>query len=285
MPTSTPTKPRSGAQKAHEIDTRQFPWVLGTVKLKQCIVAEYQRPLTDFADEIESEFDPALVGTLCVSRRSANKFALIDGQTRHAAMTRLGIDEWSAVIYEDLKPSQEAALFYKFQTKRRNMLSQNVFKAKVFAEEPQAVAINKVVEDCGFFVGNPANGNGSIPATGSLTFVYQGTVSGKRGAKTADPDLLRDTLTVIRNAWPSLPLTAKSASMIKGLGWFLARNPDGSTPRDAEVDLDRLEQRLSKTTPSDLARKADMMREAKGMSGNAPAYMAEAIDAQYRKRG
>lgn len=284
MPTSTATKPATNNAKAHEIDTRQFPWVLGTVKLKHCIIAEYQRPLTNFADEIEGDFDPALVGTLCVSRRSATKFALIDGQTRHEAMTRLSIDEWSAVIYEGLTPAQEAALFYKFQTKRRNMLSQNVFKAKVYAEEPQAVAINKVVEDCGFFIGNPVNGGGSIPATGALTFVYQGTVSGKRGEQTEDPDLLRDTLMVIKNAWPQLPLTAKSAAMIKGLGWYLARDHDGG-PRDVDVDLDRLEQRLAKTTPSDLARKADMMREAKGMSGNAPAYMAEAIDAQYRKRG
>lgn len=284
MPASTAAKPKPSEQKVHEIDTRQLPFVYEIVKIDHLFTDEYQRPLTNFADEIENDFDPALVGTIAASRRSKTKLAVIDGQTRVEAMRRLGLAEVAAIVYQDITPAQEAALFYKFQTKRRNMLSQNVFKAKVFAEEPQAVAINKVVEEEGFFIGNPTNGNGSIPATGALQFVYQGTVSGKRGEKNEDPQLLHDTLRVIKKAWPALPLNAKSRLMITGLGWFLARESDG-TVRTTEIDEERLVNRLSKTTPSDLARKAEMMREARGMSGKAPAYMAEAIDAQYRKRG
>lgn len=265
-------------------DNGHAPYRFEIVPLKHMIVDAYQRPLTSFVEKIEENYDPALIGTLCVSERSKTKFALIDGQTRAEGMKRKGETEAPCIVYSGLSLQQEAQLFAKFQTERRGMTSASRFKAEVIAGDPTAVAIEAVLEGQQFFVDHNSNEPGALRAVAALEYVYRGTMDRRfKGGQHADPDLLADTLTIIREAWPKLPDTAKSAVMIRGIGWYLARNPDGK-PRTSELDIDRLVERLSKVTPSDLAKRADALREGRGMSGNSPSYMAEAIDAQYKKR-
>lgn len=263
-----------------------LPYRFEVVPLKHMIVDAYQRPLTSFVDKIVHNFDPALVGTLCLSERSRTKFAVIDGQTRAEGMKRLGLVVAPAIVYVNLTRQQEAALFAKFQTERRGMTSATRFKAQVIAGDTHAGIIDAIVKDCGFAVNHSSEPN-ALKAVAAMEFVYWGTFGRKGKSVQPDPDLLRDTLYVIRQAWPKLPDTAKSAVMIRGLGFFLAREPGSGfrLDRTSEVNIDRLVQRLGRVTPSDLAKRAEALREGRGMSGNSPAYMAEAIEAQYRKQG
>lgn len=261
-----------------------LPYRFEIVPLKHMIVDAYQRPLTSFVEKIENDYNPALVGTLVLSERSKTRYALIDGQTRAEGMKRVQETEAPCIVFEGLTLQQEAQLFAKFQTERRGMTSASRFKAEVIAKDPTAVAIEKVLADCGFFVDHNSNEPGAMRAVAALEYVYRGTMDRRfKGGQHADPELLADTLETIKGAWPRLPDTAKSAVMIRGMAWYIARDPDGK-PRSTDLDLDRLVERLSKVTPSDLAKRAEALREGRGMTGNSPSYMAEAIDAQYKKR-
>lgn len=291
--TSKPAKTSSTSSRSTRStssSTSALPYRFEIVDLKYLITDAYQRPLTTFVDKIEKNFDPALVGTVCLSERSKREYAVIDGQTRAEGMRRIGITSVPAIVYENLTRQQEAALFSKFQTERRGMTSSSLFKARVIAGNETAAAINEIVEACGFRVdqnikSSADNINNAIAGTAALEFAYKGTRT--KASTTEDPELLRDTLEVIRGAWPKLPENAKSATMIKGIAWFLARNPSDNEPREQrsqEIDMDRLVTKLAKVTPSDLARRADALREGRGMTGKSPAYLAEAIDASYRRR-
>lgn len=269
--------------------TNGLPYRFEVVDLKHLVTDAYQRPLTTFVDKIEKNFDPALVGTVCLSERTKTKYAVIDGQTRAEGMKRLGMAKVPAIVYTGLTREQEAALFAKFQTERRGMTSSSLFKAKVISGDKTAIAINEIVEDAGFRVdpnvkSSPGNVNNAIAATAALEFVYKGTFGRRGGAGKPDPELLRDTLDVVKAAWPKLPETAKGATMLRGLAWFLARNLNTGKERTEMIDTDKLVTKLSKVTPSDLASRGEKLREARGMSGNSPAYLAEAIDSVYRKR-
>lgn len=261
------------------------PYRFAILPLKQMIVDAYQRPLTTFVERIEQNYDPALVGTLCVSERSKSRYALIDGQTRAEGMKRVGETEAPCIVYEKLTLAEEARLFAKFQTERRGMTSASRFKAQVIAQDETAVAIDRVLSEHGFVI-DASPGTNAIRAVAAVEFVFRGTFDRRyKGGAFTDPGLLGDTLEIIREAWPRLPDTAKSAPMIRGLGWYLARTADGERRTDKDViDLDRLVDRLAKVTPSDLAKRAEALREGRGMGGKSPAYFAEAIEAQYRKR-
>lgn len=265
-------------------DNGHLPYRFEIVPLRHMIVDAYQRPLTTFVEKIQAEYDPALIGTLCVSERSKTKFALIDGQTRAEGMKRVGETDAPCIVYSNLSLQQEAQLFSKFQTERRGMTSASRFKAQIIAKDETAVKIAEVLATEGFFVDHNSTEPGALRAVAALEYVYRGTMDKRfKGGQHADPELLADVLGTIKASWPKLPDTAKSAAMIRGVGWYMARDLDGK-PRTSDLDVDRLIDRLGKVTPSDLGKRAEALREGRGMSGNSPSYMAEAIEAQYRKR-
>lgn len=262
-----------------EIDVAGLPYRFAIVPLKHLFTDAYQRPLTSFVEKIESHFNPALVGTLAVSERSKTKFAVIDGQTRAEGMRRAGKTEAPCLVYHGLSQAEEAALFSLFQTERRGMTSANRFNAQVVAKDPTALAINEILEGLGFEIGVSSARN-VIGAVAAVEYCYHGARTGLAAKKIANAELLVKVLETIKGAWPTLPDTAKSAQMIRGLGFFLANQ--GKDLSDANIA--RLVARLSKVQPSELATRAQQLREGRGMSANSPAYLAEAIEAQYRKQ-
>lgn len=246
------------------------------VPLSKTFVGKYQRKLTSFVKRIETHFEPALVGTLTLSKRSNGKYALIDGQTRAEGMKRNGIEAWVAVVYYGLSLEREAELFALFQTERRAMTSSDRFKAQVVAKDPTALAIMEVLAPLGFFVENNDTSPGALKAIAAVEYVFHGAAVGQAAKKVQDPELLRDTMEVIRGAWPRLPDTAKSRIIIQGIGYFLATTDN--------VDLEKLALRLGKLAPSAIAKRAEALREGEGVSGKSPAHTAQAIAAQYRSR-
>lgn len=258
-----------------EVSGSDFPFTYEVLPLKQLIVDTYQRPLTSFVQRIVKAFDPALIGTIIVSKRSAKSYAIIDGQTRVEGMKEVGLKDAPCLVYVGLTPAQEADLFAKFQTERRGMHSASRFNAEVLAGREHAVAVNDIVEECGFKVNTTLNGDSRhIAAVAALEFAYWGARTGK--GKEPDPELLAQTLLLIKKTWPKLPELARGALIIRGLAYFLSNNPD--------VDEEKFAAKLSKVQPSELGKRAQALKEGRGMTGQSPALMAEAIENLYRKR-
>lgn len=254
-----------------------WPYRFEIVPIENLTIDDYQRPLTTFVEKIVANFSPALVGTLCVSERSKTKFAVIDGQTRAEGMRRLGMTEVPCLVYHDLTREQEAQLFVRIQRERRGVTSSARFKAEVISGDPSAMEINKLVEAQGFLIDQNVKSANAISAVAALEFVYHGARAGKKAKQDRHPDLLVTVLETIKGAWPKLPETAKNAYIIRGLGYYFVNEGKG-------VDREKLVTKLSKISPSALAKRAENLRDGEGMTGMSPAYMSRAIEAQYRKQ-
>lgn len=270
--TEAPVRGGNGAAP----DMAKWPYRFEVVAIKYLFIAEYQRPLTSFVEEIERDYNPALVGTLCVSERSKTRFAVIDGQTRAEGMKRRGETMAPCLVYFGLEPADEAALFALFQTKRRGMTSGSRFLAQVYAKDPHAVEINDVVQGLGFQITAGGTAPQGINAVAALEYVFHGARVGKKAKQTRDPELLAKVLETIKAAWPTLPETSKHSSIIRGLGFYF-------TNQGRNADLERLSLRLNKVTPTSLAKRAQSLREGEGSTQNSPAFMARAIEAQYHR--
>lgn len=256
---------------------KDYPYEFAVVPLKHMFTDKYQRKLTTFADTIAKKWNPALVGTVVLSKRSATKYALIDGQTRAAGAKENAVKALPALVYEGLSLQQEAELFALFQTQRRGMHSADRFKAEVIAGHEPAVTIDRIVREAGYVVGNNhSEQHGAvITAPAALEYVYRGAVDARAKSKPS-AELLERTLRIITEAWPDRPETARNAIIIRGVGLFLSKA--------GRIDEERLAQRLGKVKPSEIAKRAQALREGRGISGTNPRETAEAIESQYARR-
>lgn len=222
------------------------------------IDADYQRPLTSFVDEVTRDYDPAKVGTLLVSARDDERFAVFDGQTRMEAMKRNGEPDAPCLVYSGLTPEQEAQLFADLVTKRRGTAAYLRFRAELRAGKPQAVAIAEIVEAAGLDLGLVEKPN-TVRAVAALENVYR-----------RDPDLLPLVLNTITAAWPDPTTDARlTGDIVRGLAVFLQR--------ESNVRLETLVQRLAGVTPMMIRHRANALKEGSGSGGGSPGYMADAI--------
>jgi hypothetical protein len=287
MATATRARKSAATVEEDEAEKAGLDWpfryeVLPLAKLR--VDEEYQRPLTTFVKKIEANYDPAMVQTLIVSEREDGKwYAVIDGQTRMTAMRNRNLTHAPCVVYVGMNQGQEAALFAKFQTERRGMTSASRFRAQVIAKDLNASVIDALVKDCGYYIDqNDTHDDGrNIRAVGALEFVFWNCSGSRRpraDMSNANPELLKRTLRIIQSAWPPPHPNALSATMIRGIGQYL---------RDygSRIEDDKLVARLKKLQPSELARRAEQLREGRGMEGNSPVYLAEALASEYGRRG
>ncbi len=257
-----------------------FPYRFEVVDLTTTFVDTlYQRNLTSLAEDIGDNFNPALVGTLIFSERSGDKaapkgkhdepYATVDGQTRREGALRAGVKELPGLIYIGLNRQDEAALFSLLQRKRRNMMTHERFKASLVAKEEEAMGIARILRRYGYEVGPRGNSQAkTIQAVAALEVTYR-----------KSPDLLEDVVNIIDKAWGGSDADTRdafSAEMIRGLARALQS--------DTIDDDNRLLKRLAATSPLRLKMNADHYRAARGGSGNASVYMAEAILGTYSSR-
>lgn len=241
------------------------------VPLALCFVdEEYQRPLTAFVARIRERFNPGLVGTFILSYRDSGeyegKYALVDGQTRWAAMQALGLEYAPALVHRGLAQADEAKLFSDLQYERQNIASYYHFRADLVAKQPEAMAIQKIVEQTGYETGV---GGQAINAVVALRAVYrQGAEQGKPG------ETLERTLTVLREAWSDRIMP--NAEMIRGMAWFFRRHED--------ADDERLARRLSVMTLDDARTRAIAQKQAMGRGSGSAMYMGMALEHIYRGR-
>lgn len=267
-----------------------WPFYPDVVQLSRCKRFEYQREPSSVALDVERDFKPELAGTLMLSKRSNVLYAIVDGGTRHQGMTKRGMKEWLAIVFEGLTPQDEARMFADLVRRRRGMHSAESYNAELFAGDPITVAINDIITDLGFTVGKGSNKPEIIAAPAALRSIFLGCTTGKKAEAQAlarieanedseYAELLTMTLELIKASFPDLDKTAKGRVMLLGLATFLLQN-------DMDVDQEKLVLRLSHTTPPSLWQ--DAQDAAKGkrqtVTSDKPGWMAHAIGTLYNQR-
>jgi hypothetical protein len=275
--------PMRGREAVPTPDMSGWPYYFDLLALDKLDTAAYQRPLTPIAKRIERKFNMKLVGVIYASTRSAGRYAVMDGQNRAAGMRALGLLEIPALVFPGLTLEDEAELFSLLQTERQGLSSADRFRADVIRKEPHALGIMEVMEGLGFFPAAAKNRTaGAISAMTAVEFVWHGCSRGDAAKQSEHPELLAKTLEVIKDSWPRRPVTATSAVMIKGLGYFLSETDPAFAKK---IDTERLVNRLQRVDPpSKLLDAARLLRDGKGESGSSPTHMAEAIHFRYKGR-
>jgi len=170
------------------------------------------------------DFSEAAAGVLMVSHRySLDRYVLMDGGHRCAAMRLSGYTEALCSVYEYLSIENEAAIWVLCNRFRKNPTALEMFKAALVEKQPQAIAINEAAKEAGCIIpdGLKAGQHRSpnvINAVGALQAVYR--LGGKAG--------VRDTLVLLLTTWPD-DRDATMGNMISGMAMFLSKYRDDIT--------------------------------------------------------
>lgn len=226
----------------------------------------YQRPVSHFADQIVGDWNPMQVGALIVAERADGTFAVVDGQHRLAAARTIGERFLPCVVLREITLEQEAELFAKLQTERRNVRPTQRFRAEVVAGKPRAVFIARELERRDIELtqtsGRMASAN-SLAAIAALESVYD-----------RDPDTLVEVLDLLVAAWPQT--RGRFANeLIRGVAAFLFAHPQADRPR--------LLRALEESTPEEIGERSTNLRKGVGMGGASAVYTRRVIEALYNK--
>lgn len=279
MATATQKPPRPAQRRAPSAKKKTdaeilaelgFPYRFGAIALDEMFVDhEYQRPLTAFVSRIRDNFNPLLVGTLILSLRGDDdpveeyrgRYALVDGQTRWSAMQNIGLSHAPAIVIPGMTQATEAKLFSDLQYERQNIASYYHFRADLVAGNPEALAVQKIVEQCGYTTGTASAT--AISAVVALRVVYR-----------QGPDVLERTLTALKTAWGDEVMPDGAA--LRGMAMFFRWNP--------EADDERLARRLQLVPVAQLRNRASAVREASGGKTTATKWTAKALEFIYQNK-
>lgn len=238
----------------------------------------YQRPIKPNQIRwIINHYDEVAFGRLLVAMRvvKARKgteydqetYWVIDGQQRLNAAKALGMKKVSCLVFESHGIDHEAKVFKQINTNRTAVRAVEVFKADLTANDETAVAINNVVRSCGFSIGNGGLNKPwyEVASVVALTSLY------KRGG----PDLLKDTLTLLKDVWDG-ERGCTNNFVIRGVATFMVR-------MEGKYDRKRLVNKLTKHTPESIVRLISDYRKILGGNSTAPVAVAEVICSIYNK--
>ena len=209
----------------------------------------YQRDLiADVVENIADNWDARACGAILVVERENGELFIVDGQHRTAGAVRAGKTHIRAQVVQGLSPDLEARLRLKGNYKRTDRIYE-VFRARVFANDPVALLMKSTVEEFDSkinFVPDMAQGLNSI---GTIEALY----------KLDAGETLRATLGLIKGAWGELTPTTGSSSILKAVAWFLHRHGE-----ELGYQYDRLTERLRTEGPAALGRMARNQKAAMG---------------------
>jgi hypothetical protein len=155
----------------------------------------YQRPLTlRKLKEITENFEPSAITALIVSKRSDGQFAIIDGQHRFKAGTKIGLKTFNCEVHHELSIADEASLFYKINVKRGAVPMGMQFKALLEADNKDVIKIKHIVESHGFEIlytsGQSTAVDNKLTCASELQKIYN-----------VSPEHLDLVLSILRAAW------------------------------------------------------------------------------------
>lgn len=216
-----------------------------------------------------AEFDPRLLGVIDVSSRDGGfRFAILDGQHRHALLLEVSGADTPIVcqVYEGLSVDDEARLFHEINVRRKALNFWDRWKARRASGDERVLLIEALLANHGLRV-NPAPAEGNVIATVALDTVVD---------EIGDHYLLDEVVTVLLSAF-GRSRDAFQGSVLQGLAYVLALYPPD------ELDRDRLVRQLSELPVRQLRARAIGMRET--LQGRIPRLIAAVIVDQYNRGG
>lgn len=232
----------------------------------------YQRDVIEgFVDAKVAAFDPRLVGTVDLSKRGRNEFAVLDGLQRWHICQGVEKRLIPANVYEDMTLAQEAEHFKAKNRERRNMHPFYILRASRVAGDADAREIFSVVGSTGFkLASNNTKRKGDV-------IVAIGAVEQVHATRTfVRPDSpLGHVLESVRDSFGDRPM-ATEGTVLRGLGKFWAAYYDD------EVNYDHLVNELAEIGPAKLKGYAeDRVRTSRMSKGDLVA--TEIVKAYNRK--
>jgi hypothetical protein len=203
----------------------------------------YQRPISQaHVERLVRHFKPSLLGVITVSIRADGTQAVVDGQHRVMACVRKNYSPIWGYPYVGLTPEKEAELFAVYNRARKQCTAKDIFKARWYGGDPEAIHIQDIANDCGITLGSytPVSG-----AQSQVTMAYRAveTVYKDFGAY-----ILRLTFQFCTRAWPNDPNGIVS-DMILGVARFLVTYHN-------DVDWETVADKLKSISPIVIRRDA-----------------------------
>lgn len=160
------------------------------------------------AERYAAAFDPDKAGTIVVSDRG-DDMIVIDGYHRVHAARLVGVEFLSAKVYFGITRQKEADIFVGLSD-AQGLRAISKFIARLGADEPVAKGIVGILDECGVRIarhGGQARDPRSTRSVGTIEVLHRA-------------DLLADTVTVVREAWPE-DQRALDSVPLAGVGSFL----------------------------------------------------------------
>jgi hypothetical protein len=211
--------------------------------------------------EIATSLDLRALGVLIVSAHSNDRYAVIDGQTRLAALRKRDVTHVWCMVHRDLSVEDEAQIFLACNTVRGAISAIDKFRAQSLANDPIARDIASILEELGLTIGiNAVAGQPAIRSVSALSVTYRRHGGGN----------LRQALRLIRRSFPNPTQAADvyQGTVIKGFAAFIRKYP-------AHWHPDELPKRLQDVGIQEFLKRSRLYAQAQGVS--MPIAVAETI--------
>ncbi|MER6405941.1 DUF6551 family protein [Streptomyces viridosporus] len=222
----------------------------------------FQRP---WANKLAKIWNPAVLLPAIVSKRSDGRYYVLDGQhSNRVALEKHGPKfERHCLIYEELQPSEEAALFLAANRDRKAAKPVDNYRVALTAGEPLVMRIDAEVKSCGLTV------------TGSSSPNQIGAVQAVMAVGEKREGLLPKVLNTVADAW-GRDASSWDNMVIRAVALVIDSNWD-------RVDLVRLTKALRKYTVRLWKTNAIRMTKSGGGSQSRSQPLAENIITEYNK--
>jgi hypothetical protein len=238
-----------------------------------------QRQLNeDRADKMAEDFQPHALGIITASKRADGHIYVLDGSHRTSAARKARYEGLIACrLFENLTLQEEAALFLTLNSSRA-VQAIDRFKVRITQGEPVATGINNVLKHYDLHVDWANNASlGVISAIGALEKVYRGAGIREEGEYPDLVDKLCDVLTKAYGKDASADRSIFSATVVQGLGTFLAIY-------NKRIDMERLVASLQNTTPRQIITNTRVLKDAKLKGSQMALNAAQVILNLYNNR-
>lgn len=246
MPTTTQ------AERASSATARRLPHSFQLIPYQDLeIPMEYQRPRNEkLIRRIAEHFDPDAFQALAVNERPDGTYWVMDGQQRLRGIERMGWTDQNlpCIVSRRETTQQEAQVFTTINVGRVPLRPVEAFKGRLHAEDPTALAIKAILDECGVdLMTSGAYSDRGTTAVGALETVYHSE---------GGPDLLRTTLSLLKETFGGQK-GAYTGKLLLGTAMFLARY--GRTYRRGEFVA-----KLGRVPVSAIMRQAALFQDVAG---------------------
>ena len=229
----------------------------------------YQRvPSQELIDNLARKWDVIAAELIIVSDRGTRPedsdveggMFIVSGQHRVRAAHKLGHKQILARVI-DLRKAENPAALEAYYRRMANYRVQDraidAFRAKVVEEDPIAISIVKLLHRHNSEVNytDPTSDKG-VNAVSALENIYERD----------DGALLGETLDLIKETYGEINPRTASATMLKGVAWFIAAH-------GIEVHRDRVVEKMRSLSLSQLNARAGQMQATMGKSRWMNVYM------------